>query len=216
MSFYTKFVKYAKILIAISVFLLFCLIFLYPLIKKDTVVRIALTSVEKGASEPTKMSNPNFHGFDANNQPYNVTAKTATQLDEDNVTLESLNGDIALKDGKWLSVTALTGKLKVKEHLLDLSGSVDIFSDDGYEMRTELLNIDISKKIATTNLEVKGQGLLGKISSQGAVFNGITKVSKFNDKVFVTIYLPHKEPSQAKPTETKNKKSQAKSKSSPK
>jgi|GEM_PF-954782 len=216
MSFYTKFVKYAKILIAISVFLLFCLIFLYPLIKKDTVVRIALTSVEKGAVEPTKMSNPNFHGFDASNQPYNVTAKTATQIDENNVVLESLNGDIALKGGKWLSVTALTGKLKVKEHLLDLSGSVDIFNDDGYEMRTELLNVDISAKIATTDLEIKGQGPLGTIRSQGAIFNGVTKVSKFSDKVFVTIYLPHKEPDQVKPPQTKNKKSQPKLKASPK
>ena len=139
------------------------------------------------------MVNANFHGFDDTNQPYNVTAKAALQTDEDNVALDRVNGDIALNSGVWLTLSANKGNLKIQERLLDLQGSVEMFNDEGYELRTDYINIDIGKKLAVTNQPVNGQGPMGILKSQGAVFDGNAKTATFTGPVHVTLHLPPKE-----------------------
>ncbi len=191
---YTRFVKSAKFLLGLFVVILVGLIFLYPVFKKNSDVRIAFTGTEKVATPPpTQMVNASFHGFDNNNQPYNVTAKTALQIDENHIVLDQINSDITLNNGVWLAVQAKTGKLKIKQQLLELNGNVEMFNDDGYELRTDYINIDISKKIAVTNEPVNGQGPLGILRSQGATFDGNKSTTTFDGRVFVTLYLPAKE-----------------------
>jgi len=191
---YTRFVNSAKLLLGLLVLVLTCAILFYPLIKKNSDVRMAFTGVEKTTKPPpTKMVNANFHGFDDNNQPYNVTAKTALQTDEDNVALDRVSGDILLNTGVWLTVSANTGNLKIQERLLDLYGSVEMFNDEGYELRTDYININIGKKIAVTKQPVNGQGPLGVLHSQGAVFDGNANKTTFTGPVFVTVHLPPKE-----------------------
>lgn len=187
---YTRFVNSAKLLLGLLVLVLTAIMFLYPVIKKNSSVRIAFTSVDKTASAPTKMLNANFHGFDESNQPYNVTAETAIQVDEDNITFDKINGDIALNSGKWLSIQADKGDMKIKEKLLYLHGKVEMFTDEGYELSTETLHVDIGKKLAVTQDVVKGHGLIGTLQSLGAVLDGNQKTATFNKPVFVRIYLP--------------------------
>lgn len=191
---YTRFVASAKLLLGILVIVLTCAILFYPVIKKNSDVRIAFTSVTKADKPPpTQMVNANFHGFDDNNQPYNVTAKTALQIDEDTVVLDKVNGDITLNSGTWLTVSANKGNLKIQERLLDLSGSVEMFNDEGYELRTELVNINIGKKIAVSHQPVNGQGPLGLLRSSGATFDGNANTTTFSGPVHVTLHLPPKE-----------------------
>ncbi|MEI7668875.1 MAG: LPS export ABC transporter periplasmic protein LptC [Pseudomonadota bacterium] len=190
---YTRFVKSTKLLLGLFVFILTSLMFLYPIIKKDSGLRIAFTSTEKSQTSPTKMINANFHGFDESNQPYNLNAKTALQIDENNLSFEDINSDISLNNGVWLTMQANKGSLLVKEKLLDLVGAVEILNDNGYELKTDKLHIDIGKKIATTDDIVNGQGILGTLKAKGAIFDGNTKISKFGGRVFVKVYLPAKE-----------------------
>ncbi len=190
---YTRFVKSAKVMLGVLVVTLTAVMFLYPVIKKNSEVRIAFTSTEKTEKPPpTQMVNANFHGFDNNNQPYNITAKKAVQIDNDNIVFDQINGDITLNNGVWLSVRAQKGSLEVKEHLLDLRGSVEMFNDQGYELHTDYIDIDIGNKIAITNQPVNGQGPLGILKSHGAVFDGTANTTTFKGPVFVTIYLPPK------------------------
>jgi lipopolysaccharide export system protein LptC len=193
-AYYTRFVNSAKLLLGILVLLLTALMFAYPVIKKNSGLRIAFTSSEKTAAPPpTQMVNANFHGFDDTNQPYNVAARTAVQVDEDNMTFDKVNGDISLNSGVWFTIQADNGRLKVKERLLNLNGAIEMFNDEGYEMRTDTLNVDIGKKIAATHDPVNGQGPLGILRAHGAVFDGNAKTAIFSGPVFVTLYLPPKE-----------------------
>lgn len=187
---YTRFVNSAKLLLGILVVVLTCAILFYPIIKKNSDVRIAFTGMKTDKPPPTQMVNANFHGFDDNNEPYNVTAKTALQTDEDTAVLDIVNGDISLNSGTWLTVSAKKGNLKIQEHLLDLYGSVEMFNDEGYELRTDIIHIDMGKKVAVTDQPVNGQGPLGILRSHGAVFDGKTKTTTFMGPVFVTLYLP--------------------------
>lgn len=192
---YTNFVRSAKVFLAALVILLTAIIFIYPIIKKNSSIRIEFANTEKQAQSttPTEMANANFRGFDANNQKYNISAKTASQIDDNHVKLIQLKADIYEKTGKWLFMQSDTGMLQIKEKLLTLNGNIEFFSDDGYELTTQSMLVDIENKKATTNELVKGQGPLGKINSVGAVFDGKNKTAEFNSQVFVTIYLPEQE-----------------------
>ena len=187
---YTRFVKSAKVFLGMLVLGLMVLMFLYPLIKKSTTVRIAFGNVDKGESAPTQMKNANFHGFDENNQPYNVTATVATQIDQNTIEFDKINGDISLNTGKWINITADKGRLQVNEKLLSLTDNVEMFTDDGYEMRTQAMKIDVGKKLATSEVAVEGYGTLGTLNSLGAVFDGNKHVAVFKKPVHVKIYMP--------------------------
>lgn len=192
---YTRFVYSAKVLLGILVVVLIGMMFLYPVVKKNRDVRVAFTSIEKTVKPPpTQMVKANFRGFDQNNQPYNITADTALQSDEDNIAFNKINADITLNSGVWLSLQADKGSMKIKEHLLFLNGSVEMFNDEGYELRTDTMVVDIAKKMAVTHDVVKGQGPMGTLKSQGAVFYGDAKRAVFGGRVFVTVYMASKAP----------------------
>ncbi|HEU5046839.1 MAG TPA: LPS export ABC transporter periplasmic protein LptC [Rickettsiales bacterium] len=196
---HTKLVHLTKALLFVLVAVLVCVLLFYPIIRKNTSIRIAFTSTaeKNNTPPPTTMVNANFHGFDASNQPYSITAKTALQVDAENVLLDQVNGDISLNSGVWFTAQANKGNLQIKQEQLFLSGAVELFNDQGYEMHTESMHIDIAKKIAVTEDPVSGQGPLGTLKSHGAVFNGAQSIATFNGPVFVTIYLPPKESSSA-------------------
>jgi len=188
---YTRFVRSTKVILGLLALFLVGLVLFYPLFKADDAgIRIAFTSIEKGASTPTKMINAQFHGLDKDRQPYNVGARTATQKDENIIDLDKVTGDITLKNGVWLSVSADAGVFFVKEHLLDLKGAIDMFNDEGYEFRAETMHVDIGRKTALTHDHVEGQGMLGKLKAHGAFIDGNKKTIDFEGPVFVTVFPP--------------------------
>lgn len=187
---YTRFVRSTKLTLAMLAMLLTGAVLFYSFIRSDSGVRIAFTSIEKkSVSSPTQMINARFHGLDKNNQPFNVTAKTATQIDDNTVGLDQVTGDVTLKNSTWLSVSADKGYFKMKENQLDLQGAIEMFDDEGYEFRTERMHIDVGTKTAVTDTEVRGQGLLGILKAQGgARVEGNSKVITFKGPVFVTVF----------------------------
>jgi lipopolysaccharide export system protein LptC len=187
---YTRFVRSTKLLLAALAVILTGAILFYPVIKRDSGVRIAFTSiVKKGPTSQTQMLGARFHGLDKDNQPYNVTAKTATQIDDDTLGLDQPTGDISLKSGAWLSVAGNTGVFRMKEKELDLKGSIEMFDNEGYEFRTERMHVNVGNKTAVTHDEVRGQGPLGKLRAMsGAEVDGNSQVVTFEGPVFVTVY----------------------------
>lgn len=193
LAYYTQFVQLAKLLLGVFVVALIAVMFLYPVLKKNKDVRVAFTSIEKTMKPPpTQMINANFHGFDEHDQPYNITAVSAVQQDENNVTFDKVNCDITLSSGVWLTLQANKGSMKIKERLLTLQGSIEMFDDEGYELRTPYMEVDIGKKMAVTHDPVEGQGPLGTLKAHGAVFYGNTKDIVFGGPVLVTLYLAPK------------------------
>jgi lipopolysaccharide export system protein LptC len=199
---YTKFVRSTKVVLAILVAFLTSAILFYPLTKnEDAGIRVAFTSIEKGVASPTKMINPQFHGLDKDDQPYNISAKTATQLDDDSLALDKVSGDITMKSGVWLSMSANSGLFHTKDKLLDLKGAIEMFDDEGYELRTEVLHVNVGDKSAVTKEHVEGQGPLGTLKGEGAVANGKAATITFGGPVFVTVYpvTPQQKATQEKP-----------------
>jgi lipopolysaccharide export system protein LptC len=119
------------------------------------------------------MSNPHFEGIDEKKRPFNVTAEKATQLDKngDVVDLHGPQADITLENGAWLALSADNGRYQRKEQLLNLGGGVSVFHDQGYELHTPVLRVDLATNRASSNQPVQGQGPAGNLTGEGLVIS---------------------------------------------
>lgn len=151
-------------------------------------VRIVFSGVQKNASGLPVMLNPHYQGVDTSNRPFSITAKTATQTDTNNVTLEFPNGDITLQKNRWVSVQADLGLLNVTDKLLDLNNNVQMYYEGGYEMRTQWAQVDLKNATAWGNYPVEGQGPMGVLKANGFEVNDRGKRIRFTGAVQLTIY----------------------------
>lgn len=177
-SAYSKLVKLMKLLLPVFAVGLMGMVLIWPLFHEEEGVRIGLTVDQvQGAAEDPSMVNARYIGIDTDDQPFQVSAKSARPsegaalIDGDAtiIDLEAPEADITLKDGTWLALTADSGQYRKEEHNLDLEGSVNLFHDDGYEFRTDSALVDLKSGAAISNDTVVGQGPGGVLHSEGVV-----------------------------------------------
>jgi len=119
--------------------------------------------------EKPRMLKPRFHGLDSNRQPYNITADDAVKKDENNILMQNINADISLKNGEWISLLSDEGTYRVMDKQLDLNGSVNMFTDTGYEIFTQSAHLDFKENKASGNSAVVAYGPLGTMNANGFI-----------------------------------------------
>ena len=136
-----------------------------------------------------ELLNPRFESEDTNQQPYTITAKKAFQesADLNRVILDKPVADISLKDGAWLAIEAEKGEFEQVKQVLTLENNVKLFHDDGYEMTTNAVDMDIVNEKAISTSPVKGHGPMGQIKSQGLIADGKTGIITFQGPATLTI-----------------------------
>lgn len=189
--FYSRGVRLLKLFLPVVALVLVVIVVAWPYIQKESIqltIGFATGSVD-GSEEPT-MVNPRYTGVDSDQQPFSVTADLARNLvlDTTRVELEMPKADITLGDGTWLAVTAETGVFGRTESLLDLSGSVNMFHDQGYEMTTDAVRIDLESRTAESTTSVVGQGPIGELRSEGFRMNNRDRVIHFTGKASLRLY----------------------------
>lgn len=169
-AFYSHLVTLLKLVLPSVAVGLVAMILLWPQLNPIE-GRFRLKPVAVGIEdlENLRMISPRYTGSDAQNQPYVVTADQALQVSGDsNVTdLVKPKGDMTLKDGTWLALSAEAGVYRKKDELLDLEGNVNLFHDGGYEIATSRARIDLAKNSAEGNEPVVGQGPDTELSGEG-------------------------------------------------
>lgn len=146
------------------------------------------SSIQQDASEKPKMLNPRFQGVDSSNQPFYITADSATQKSDEEVLLHNVNGDITTKDGGWASVKADYGTMFTERNELHLSSNVHLFTGDGYEFKTNKAIVYTDKNIIEGDEKIRGQGTTGVIHAGGFRVEDGGKKIIFNKRVKLTIY----------------------------
>jgi lipopolysaccharide export system protein LptC len=133
--------------------------------------RIPLSEIEVASEEieTIAMENPRFAGVDAEGRSFNVTADRAIQSadDEQHIVLQQPKADFVLADGTKIAIRSDTGDLRRDTRILDLSGSVTLVQDGGYEFRTTKARIDLEERAATGDAIVEGHGPTGEIRADG-------------------------------------------------
>ena len=185
---YSRFVHLSKYTLSISIIVLLVLVVGIPLIGREKEgMRLAFASIEEKEASLPVMIKPKFQGVDSNQQPYFVTAATATQQNNDTITLENVAADLTTEDKAWLALVAEQGILDLGEENLLLQGNVQVYHDGGHEMRTEQVRIDLEKLHAFGESPVQIQGNFGHIKADRfAIFDKGDRML-FNDNVYMLL-----------------------------
>ena len=189
--FYSRGVRFLKFILPIVALMLVIIVVVWPYIQKESIqLSIGFATGTIDGSETPTMVNPRYTGVDSDQQPFSVTADLAKNLvlDTTRVELEMPKADIILGDGTWLAVTAETGVYGRNEAVLDLSGAVNMFHDQGYEMVTDAIRIDLGARTAESVTAVIGQGPIGELRSEGLRMNNRDRVIYFTGKASLRLY----------------------------
>ena len=120
--------------------------------------------------------------------PFNLSADTAQQKDAQTVILHNLTADMTLKDEAWLSILAHEGELDLEEKTMILTGTVQLFHDEGYEFRTETGILEVKTGVAWGDDPVEAQGSMGHLKARGFRIEERGKRIHFKGPVAMTIY----------------------------
>lgn len=167
-------------------------IFAWPNLFGKTAGRIALNFSGLPALEDNelRMTNPRFTGVDAQNRAYTVTAAMATQSLEDHkqIALDTLEAEIVLGDGSWLSVRASSGEIHTGRQQLRLSGVVDAYSDRGYEFHGASARFDLAAGAMQSDEPIRAQGALGQLRANSMRAEDRGQLVSFSGEVRVILY----------------------------
>jgi lipopolysaccharide export system protein LptC len=161
---YSKFVRFMRLFIPLVAVGIIGIVMAWPNVD-NSFAPIPKEAVAPQTIGKNELLNPRFESEDDRKQPFTITALKAVQssTDSDVITLEKPMADITLKNKAWLSAEALQGTYRQNDERLVLKGSVRLFHDHGYEMKTEELVIDLKTNKAWSTTPVYGQGPSGTL-----------------------------------------------------
>lgn len=165
---HARFVLASKIVLSLLAVLLVLLLVALPLTRPaEKQFKLTYTPQQSETPSLTVMNKPRYQGIDNKNQPYTITAESATQPSMDSIVLTKPTADITMSDGKWLSLLANKATFIISQKKLELNGSVNLFTGDGYELRTNSAFVNVLEGTASGHEAVEIQGMPGTLKATG-------------------------------------------------
>ncbi|MDJ0390430.1 LPS export ABC transporter periplasmic protein LptC [Roseomonas sp. E05] len=162
-------VQVAKWLLPVGALALLALIALWPEFDRaEDRGRLAFRRITQASTEAMRISSARYQGVDEQNRPFTITANSAVQQEQRNlVDLDHPRADMVMSNGAWVLLEADQGQYARDQSMLDLSGDVTLWHDNGSTLRTEAAKIDLVAGGATGDRPVAAQGPFGTIVSEG-------------------------------------------------
>jgi lipopolysaccharide export system protein LptC len=167
---YSWFVGMAKIVLPAIAAGLTVLVLVWPQLHAvEERFRLRAVAVTLDDLENLRMVNPRYAGHDSQAQPYAISADQATQVagSSDITDLVKPKADITLKTGTWIAISAENGRFHRQSQRLSLSGQVNLFHDQGYELTTTEAEVDLNGGTAQGDRSVIGQGPDTELAGEG-------------------------------------------------
>jgi lipopolysaccharide export system protein LptC len=158
---YERFVRILKIGLPVFVVLLLVLIFLQSSLRDIA----PLQTPSNPESSKDVVLNPRFRSIDTKQRPFFLTATHAKQTSENKIFFGHPKGSITLEDGAIINISSQEGDLSRIKNDLQLSGGVKLTSDQGFNLNTSSVYIDLKKKTAESSCFIKGKGRVGEIEA---------------------------------------------------
>lgn len=191
---YTRFVGLMKWLLPLGAVALVALVVISPyLTGREDGVSFSFAALETTVDEALFMTNARLFGSaksESGKQPFTVTAESVRQEsgEPDIVHFTLPKADITLDDGTWLALTADRGTLNREDQRLRLEGAVNIFSDEGFELRTEHAEVDLRARTAWGDKPVEGQGPFGMLNANRFRLDRTRRTMQFEGNVHFVLY----------------------------
>lgn len=188
---YSRFVRIMKVMLPIVAISLIVLVVIYSATGREGgKVAISIGNIDD-VDKDRQLVNPKLTGTDGRGQPFTVTAKGATQEPGKSrrMVFDNVVADVTMQDKSWVQVDAKIGLLDGEAKTLDLTQSINIFSDKGYECHTTAARYDFGLGLLKGEQPINCQGPLGLISAKK--FEGLREpgIMRFTGGVSTT-YFP--------------------------
>jgi lipopolysaccharide export system protein LptC len=164
---YTRFVRIMKVMLPLIACSLIVLVVVYSSKGREAKVKIVAQDIGS-VDKDRQLVSPKLTGTDGRGQPFTVTAKGATQAPGKarRLTIDEVTADITMQDKSWVQVGAVKGELDVEGKTLDLTNSINIYSDQGYECHTEAARYDFGTGLLKGDAPIKCQGPMGLFTAK--------------------------------------------------
>lgn len=166
---YSAFVRVMRLALPLAAVAIIGLLLSWPRIEKRLEPAPEKTAIPAQTVGQNELIKARFESRDEKNQPFTVTADRAVQSANDPsiVLLEKPAADITLSNGAWLAAQAEKGAYRQKAEQLLLQGNVKLFHDQGYELVTEKLLVNLKNRQAWSDQPVYAQGPAGTLQASG-------------------------------------------------
>lgn len=188
---YSRFVRIMKVMLPLIAFSLIVLVVVYSTMGREG-GNVAITYTEVTTLDSDRqLVNPKLTGTDGRGQPFTITSKSATQAPGKarKMVFDTVVADVTMQDKSWVQVDATKGLLDGEAKTLDLTETINIFSDKGYECHTTSARYDFGLGLLKGEEPINCQGPLGLISAKR--FEGLRDpgIMRFTGGV-TTTYFP--------------------------
>ena len=180
-----------KLLVPVTALGLVISLFAWPLINGGNEgIRVGFADKNIYINGRDEMVSPNFIGTDSAGQPYSVTAEVAMRPEGQDgiIYLIMPEAEITLDDGEWMFIEAQQGRYDRSNETLTLDGSVNMFTDSGFEVRTESITFDLRDGSASGDQPVTSQGPWGYLNSLGVRYEAASQVFTFPGRPTLVLY----------------------------
>ncbi|HWC63484.1 MAG TPA: LPS export ABC transporter periplasmic protein LptC [Rhizomicrobium sp.] len=135
------------------------------------------------------MMKPRLTGQDAKGNPFVITAEAAVQdaKNPKRALLRKVEADLALDRQGWLNADAAAGVVDMQAGTLELSGGINAFSGEGYELHTASASVDLNKGLVHGREQVTGQGPLGSLRADQFQFDRNSRILTLDGHVRMKI-----------------------------
>lgn len=186
---YSRLVGWLKVILPVAAVAIVISMFAYSaLLDFGENTTFTVSEIERSGNE-LKMSQPRLTFLDKKEQEFVVTAATATQIgDRPNVWfLNSIVADMKPVDGGWMQLLSTEGELDSDAELMDLSGVIQVYTHDGYEMHATTANVNFGTGAVISKTPVQGKGPRAKLSAESMEIDESGDILHFEGNVRLTI-----------------------------
>ncbi len=165
----SSFIKHARLALPLLALIMIAIVFTWGAINNPSFTPVSDPEKAPKTIGKNELLNPQFKSVDQKNQPYTITARRAFQAEKNEslMLLEEPAGDLLLNSGKKITVRSQNGEFEQVDQALFLIGDVRLIHDDGYQMETQELHVDLTENRAWTQKDVFAHGPEGTIESKG-------------------------------------------------
>jgi len=142
---YSQFVALMKRALPLAAAIILAAVLVYSFIPRQP-DRVTMTFQSRGVFEnDLSMIKPRLTGVDDDGNPFVITADIAIQ-EPKNIhrgRMKNIQADMTLDNGRWLNTTATEGAFDMDAGTLKLRKGIALFTDDGYELHTASVDVDM-------------------------------------------------------------------------
>jgi len=138
-----------------------------------------------------KMENPRLSGYSQGDRTYEISAASATQdiSTPDLVRLQDVVARITEEDGRWTTVNARSGLFHSGNETLRLENDIRVRTDQGYEMRLEVADIEFKSGKVVSDQPVEIEMPDGTLSADSMQIENSGDRVSFSGNVSI-VYRP--------------------------